>query len=61
MAEREARATAQNAAISPAQTRQSPKAPQDVDRHIGARVRVRRMIIGMSQSELAREAGGITF
>ncbi len=36
------------------------KAPNDVDRHVGARVRMRRMLIGMSQEKLG-EALGITF
>ena len=36
------------------------KAPNDIDRHVGARVRMRRMLIGMSQEKLG-EALGITF
>src|SRR3954462_1621433 len=36
------------------------KDPQPVDRHVGSRVRMRRMMIGMSQEKLG-EACGITF
>src|SRR3954453_18888992 len=36
------------------------KEPQDVDRHVGSRVRMQRMAIGMSQEKLG-EACGITF
>ena len=36
------------------------KAPNPVDRHVGSRVRMRRMLIGMSQEKLG-EALGITF
>lgn len=36
------------------------KSPNPVDRHVGTRVRVRRMLIGMSQEKLG-EALGITF
>ena len=36
------------------------KNPQPVDRHVGARVRMRRMMVGMSQEKLG-EACGITF
>ena len=36
------------------------KAPNDVDRHVGSRVRMRRMLIGMSQEKLG-EALGLTF
>jgi transcriptional regulator with XRE-family HTH domain len=36
------------------------KGPQDVDRHVGARVRMQRMLIGMSQEHLGH-ACGITF
>ena len=38
----------------------NPKSPQAVDVHVGARVRTRRMSIGMSQQKLG-EALGITF
>ena len=36
------------------------KEPQDVDRHVGSRVRMQRMAIGMSQGKLG-DACGITF
>ena len=36
-----------------------PKAPNEIDRLVGSRVRVRRMLIGMSQEQLG-EALGIT-
>src|SRR5215210_1660484 len=36
------------------------KAPNPVDRHVGSRVRMRRMLVGMSQEKLG-EALGITF
>lgn len=36
------------------------KAPNDVDRHVGMRVRMRRTLIGMSQEKLG-EALGLTF
>jgi transcriptional regulator with XRE-family HTH domain len=36
------------------------KAPNDVDRHVGSRVRMRRMLIGMSQEKLG-DALGLTF
>jgi transcriptional regulator with XRE-family HTH domain len=36
------------------------KNPQPVDRHVGSRVRMRRMMVGMSQEKLG-EACGITF
>ena len=36
------------------------KNPQPVDRHVGARVRMRRMMVGMSQEKLG-DACGITF
>ena len=42
-------------------TASSPtKEPQDVDRHVGSRVRMQRMLVGMSQEKLG-EACGITF
>src|ERR671913_2233158 len=36
------------------------KSPNPVDRHVGSRVRMRRMMVGMSQEKLG-EACGITF
>jgi transcriptional regulator with XRE-family HTH domain len=36
------------------------KIPQDVDRHVGSRVRMRRMMVGMSQEKLG-DSCGITF
>ena len=36
------------------------KIPNPIDRHVGARVRMRRMLIGMSQEKLG-EALGLTF
>lgn len=36
------------------------KVPNPIDRHVGARVRMRRMMIGMSQEKLG-EALGLTF
>jgi transcriptional regulator with XRE-family HTH domain len=36
------------------------KSPSPIDRHVGSRVRLRRMLIGMSQEKLG-EALGITF
>jgi transcriptional regulator with XRE-family HTH domain len=36
------------------------KVPNPIDRHVGARVRMRRMLIGMSQEKLG-EALGLTF
>lgn len=36
------------------------KAPNDIDRHVGSRVRMRRTLIGMSQEKLG-EALGLTF
>jgi transcriptional regulator with XRE-family HTH domain len=36
------------------------KAPNPIDRHVGARLRMRRMLVGMSQETLG-EALGITF
>src|SRR6188472_153713 len=38
----------------------STKAPNSVDRHVGSRVRVRRLMLGMSQEKLG-EALGLTF
>ena len=37
-----------------------PKAPNPVDRHVGSRVRMRRVLLGMSQERLG-EALGLTF
>ena len=37
------------------------KSATAVDRQIGARVRLRRMLVGMSQTQLGDHAGGITF
>lgn len=36
------------------------KAPNEVDRHVGSRVRMRRMLLGMSQEKLG-DALGLTF
>jgi transcriptional regulator with XRE-family HTH domain len=36
------------------------KAPDPIDKHVGSRVRMRRMILGMSQSKLA-DGLGLTF
>ena len=36
------------------------KAPNPIDKHVGSRVRMRRMILGMSQSKLA-DGLGLTF
>jgi transcriptional regulator with XRE-family HTH domain len=36
------------------------KIPQDVDRHVGSRVRMRRMMVGISQEKLG-DSCGITF
>jgi transcriptional regulator with XRE-family HTH domain len=41
-------------------TAQVPKNPNPIDRHVGSRVRMRRMIVGMSQEKLG-EALGLTF
>lgn len=38
----------------------SKKAPNSIDKHVGSRVRMRRMMIGMSQEQLG-EALGLTF
>jgi transcriptional regulator with XRE-family HTH domain len=37
------------------------KSASAVDRHVGARVRMQRMLLGMSQTDLGQKAGGITF
>lgn len=39
---------------------QAKKAPNPIDRHVGARVRMRRMIVSMSQEKLG-DALGLTF
>jgi transcriptional regulator with XRE-family HTH domain len=38
----------------------TPKAPNPIDKHVGSRVRMRRLLIGMSQEKLGT-ALGITF
>ena len=38
----------------------SAKAPNSVDKHVGSRVRMRRLMLGMSQEKLG-EALGLTF
>ncbi len=38
----------------------SPKAPNPTDKHVGMRIRMRRMMLGMSQTNLA-DAVGLTF
>ena len=57
-------ATGTNAAKSGPMTERKvlngTKEPQDVDRHVGSRVRMQRMAIGMSQEKLG-DACGITF
>ncbi len=40
---------------------QTVKSASPVDRHVGARVRMQRMLLGMSQTDLGQRAGGITF
>ena len=40
---------------------QTVKSASPVDRHVGARVRMQRMMLGMSQTDLGQRAGGITF
>jgi transcriptional regulator with XRE-family HTH domain len=42
------------------ETRFVPKVPNPVDRHVGSRVRMRRILLGMSQEKLG-EALGLTF
>ena len=37
------------------------KAATPIDRHVGSRVRMRRIIVGMTQEALGEKAGGITF
>ena len=36
------------------------KSPNQIDRHVGSRVRMRRLLLGMSQEKLG-EAVGVTF
>lgn len=38
----------------------SSRSPDDIDRHVGTRVRLQRLLMGMSQTELG-EALGVTF
>ncbi|MGO4524964.1 helix-turn-helix domain-containing protein [Microvirga sp. 2MCAF35] len=38
----------------------TPKAPSDVDKHVGSRVRARRLTVGISQEKLG-EMLGLTF
>jgi transcriptional regulator with XRE-family HTH domain len=45
---------------SPKEPKMVTKSPNPVDRHVGSRVRMRRMLVGMSQEKLG-EALGITF
>ena len=45
---------------SPKESTMVTKSPNPVDRHVGSRVRMRRMLVGMSQEKLG-EALGITF
>jgi transcriptional regulator with XRE-family HTH domain len=37
------------------------KSPTSIDQHVGARVRMQRNLVGISQTELGRRSGGITF
>ncbi len=39
----------------------SKKSPNPIDVHVGSRVRLRRMMLGMSQEKLGELVGGITF
>jgi transcriptional regulator with XRE-family HTH domain len=41
----------------PRRTRHRSEAQVDIDRHVGARLRMRRIILGMNQTQLARAAG----
>src|SRR5262245_52713267 len=54
----------QNVAITPGsrgkESRMAKKAPNPVDKHVGSRVRMRRMMLGMSQEKLGN-ALGLTF
>src|SRR6476646_3767213 len=47
-------------AQSPGVTQMSTKAPNPVDKYVGSRVRMRRIMLGMSQEKLG-EALGLTF
>jgi transcriptional regulator with XRE-family HTH domain len=42
------------------ETRMTKKSPNPIDKHVGSRVRMRRMMIGMSQEKLGEKLG-ITF
>jgi transcriptional regulator with XRE-family HTH domain len=44
----------------PEESRMLKKAPNPIDRHVGSRVRMRRMMLGMSQEKLG-DALGLTF
>ena len=37
------------------------KSPTHIDRHVSARVRMQRNVVGISQTELGQLAGGVTF
>ena len=52
--------TPQNAAKAPAKTTVKSDGPHPIDVHVGARVKLRRMILGMSQETLGK-ALGLTF
>ena len=54
------RALKRPAGLSPKGLIMVTKSPNPVDRHVGSRVRMRRMLVGMSQEKLG-EALGITF
>lgn len=41
-------------------SKDSPRSPNDIDRHVGIRVRLRRRVIGLSQQALA-DSLGVTF
>jgi transcriptional regulator with XRE-family HTH domain len=45
---------------SPSETILTKKSPNPIDRHVGSRVRMRRMMLGMSQEKLG-DALGLTF
>src|SRR5204862_2364914 len=42
------------------ESRMAKKAPNPIDKHVGSRVRMRRMMLGMSQEKLG-DALGLTF
>jgi transcriptional regulator with XRE-family HTH domain len=44
----------------PAEKRVGRARPQDVDRHVGARIRARRIMLGLSQQQMA-ELVGVTY